>query len=56
MFYPKYTMILESTGEFIMNAKKRAGNRKSNYIVSIKEGEYEKKKESFIAKLRLKDK
>ena len=56
MFYPKYTLVLESTGEFILNAKKQSGNRKSNYHISTKEGEFDKKKESFIGKLRLKDK
>ena len=54
MFFPKYTLILESTGEFIMNAKKRTGNMNSNYLVSYKEDEFDKKKESFIGKLRLK--
>ena len=52
-FYPKYILKTEHTGEFILNAKKRIGNKKSNYIITMKEGEFDKKKDSFIGKLRL---
>jgi hypothetical protein len=50
--YPKYSLLLADSGEFILNAKRRAGNKLSNYLISSKEGEFERKKESFMAKLR----
>lgn len=31
---------------------KRAVNKLSNYLISIKEGEFDRKKESFISKVR----
>lgn len=52
-FYPKYILKTEHTDEFVLNAKKRIGNKKSNYMISMKDGEFDKKKDSFIAKLRL---
>lgn len=50
--FPKYTLVLDSTEEFILNAKKRAGNKLSNYLISTSENEFDKTKESFVAKLR----
>ena len=50
--YPKYTLLVDSTNEFVLNAKKRAGNKLSNYLISMNEGEFDKKKDSYIAKLR----
>jgi hypothetical protein len=31
---------------------KRAGNKLSNYLISMKEGEFDRKSTSFVAKLR----
>jgi hypothetical protein len=50
--YPKYVLMNELGTEFILNAKKRAGNKQSNFLISCKEGQFERKKESFVAKLR----
>lgn len=50
--YPKYSLFLGSNNEFLLNSKKMVGNKTSNYLISMKEGEFNKKKDSFIAKLR----
>lgn len=50
--YPKYLLQFSGTGEFLLNAKKRAGNKLSNYLISSAEGEFDRKKPSFISKLR----
>ena len=49
--YPKYTLSTEN-GEFLLNAKKKAYNKLSNYLISMEEGVFEKKRDSFIGKLR----
>jgi hypothetical protein len=41
--YPKYSLVIEGCEEFLLNAKKRAGNKKSNYLISLKEGEFDRK-------------
>lgn len=41
--YPKYVLSVHPTGEFLLNAKKRAANKQSNYLLSTKEGEFERK-------------
>ncbi|CAI2361301.1 unnamed protein product [Moneuplotes crassus] len=50
--YPKYYLHFTSSNEFLVNAKKRPGNKLSNYLISSKQGEFERKKSSFISKLR----
>ena len=35
-----------------MSAKKRTGNKTSNYLISIKKDQFDKTQESFIGKLR----
>jgi hypothetical protein len=50
--YPKYVLMNELCTDFILNAKKRAGNKQSNFLISSKEGQFDRKKESFVAKLR----
>lgn len=50
--YPKYVLMNELGTEFILNAKKRAGNKQSNFLISSKEGQFDRKKKSFVAKLR----
>lgn len=59
--YPKYTLLSDDgiripshivIGSFILNAKKKAYNKSSNYLISMAEGEFEKEKESYIGKLR----
>jgi hypothetical protein len=35
MFYPKYTLTLSEGERFLLNAKKRSGNKTSNYMVTL---------------------
>ena len=34
-FWPKYTLSLSSTNQFLLTGKKRAGNKTSNYMITM---------------------
>ena len=49
--YPKYIMTTEKS-QFLLNAKKKAYNKTSNYMISMESNKFDKKHDSYLGKLR----
>ena len=50
--YPVYSIFLKDGDEFMMNAKKRANNKTSNYLISMGEGDLARVGPNYLGKLR----
>ena len=51
-FWPKYTLSLSSTNQFLLTGKKRAGNKTSNYMISMDQEKVGKNGTGFLGKVR----
>ena len=51
-FWPKYTLSLSSTNQFLLTGKKRAGNKTSNYMISMDQEKIGKGGSGFLGKVR----
>jgi len=49
---PKYTLILSDGERFLLNGKKRSGNKTSNYLITLDQDGLKKKGKGFLGKLR----
>lgn len=49
---PKYTLVLSEGERFLLNGKKRGGNKTSNYLITLDQGNLKKKGEGYLGKLR----
>lgn len=49
---PKYTLILSDGERFLLNGKKRGGNKTSNYLITLDQDNLKKKGQGFLGKLR----
>ena len=49
---PKYTLVLSDGERFLLNAKKRGGNKTSNYLITLDQDNLKKKGEGYLGKLR----
>ena len=49
---PKYTLILSEGERFLLNGKKRGGNKTSNYLITLDQDSLKKKGKGFLGKLR----
>ena len=52
--YPKYFLSISQTQEFLLAAKKRAGNKTSNYLISYDKENLTVKSSKYLGKLRAK--
>ena len=52
MLYPKYTLILSEGERFLLNGKKRGGNKTSNYMITIDQDNIKRKGKGFLGKVR----
>ena len=52
MFYPKYTLTLSEGDRFLLNAKKRGGNKTSNYMISLDQDNLKRKGKGYLGKVR----
>jgi tubby and related proteins len=51
-FWPKYTLSLSSTNQFLLTGKKRAGKTTSNYLISMDQDKVAKDGSGFLGKVR----
>ena len=51
-FWPKYTLSLSSTNQFLLTGKKRAGNKTSNYMITMDQQKVGKNGTGFLGKVR----
>lgn len=51
-FWPKYTLSLSATNQFLLTGKKRAGNTTSNYMISMDQEKLGKKETGYLGKVR----
>lgn len=51
-FWPKYTLSLSSTNQFLLTGKKRAGNKTSNYMITMDQEKASKQGSGFLGKVR----
>ena len=51
-FWPKYTLSLSTTNQFLLTGKKRAGNATSNYMISMDQEKVAKDSTGFLGKVR----
>ena len=51
-FWPKYTLSLSQTNQFLLTGKKRSGNTTSNYMISMDQEKVDKKSAGFLGKVR----
>ena len=51
-FWPKYTLSLSATNQFLLTGKKRAGNTTSNYLISMDQEKVGKNGSGFLGKVR----
>ncbi|CAG9321252.1 unnamed protein product [Blepharisma stoltei] len=51
-FYPKYYLYFTEGWKFLLAAKKRAGNRTANYMLTIDENNFSVKSNAYLGKLR----
>jgi len=49
---PKYTLVLSDGERFLLNGKKRGGNKTSNYLVTLDQDNLKKKGGGYLGKLR----
>lgn len=49
---PKYTLVLSDGERFLLNGKKRGGNKTSNYMVTLDQDGLKKKGKGFLGKVR----
>ena len=49
---PKYTLILSDGERFLLNGKKRGGNKTSNYLITLDQDNLKKKGKGYLGKLR----
>lgn len=52
MLYPKYTLTLSEGERFLLNAKKRSGNKTSNYMITLDQDNLKRKGKGYLGKLR----
>jgi len=50
--YPEYTLKMKDGDRFMLCAKKRSGNKTSNYLISMQEGDLRRDSSMFLGKLR----
>lgn len=50
--WPKYTLSLSTTNQFLLTGKKRAGNTTSNYLISMDQEKIAKAAAGFLGKVR----
>lgn len=50
--YPKYTLTLSEGERFLLNAKKRSGNKTSNYMITLDQDNLKRKGKGYLGKLR----
>lgn len=51
-FYPKYHLYFSNRYQVVMAAKKRSGNKTSNYIIGMDKSKLDKKSPGFLGKVR----
>ena len=51
-FWPKYTLSLSATNQFLLTGKKRAGNTTSNYMISMDQEKVGKNGTGYLGKVR----
>ena len=51
-FWPKYTLSLSSTNQFLLTGKKRAGNKTSNYMITMDQEKANKQGSGYLGKVR----
>lgn len=51
-FWPKYTLSLSTTNQFLLTGKKRAGNATSNYMISMDQEKAGKGGSGYLGKVR----
>ena len=49
---PKYTLVLSEGERFLLNGKKRGGNKTSNYMITLDQDGLKKKGKGFLGKVR----
>lgn len=52
MFHPKYTLTLSEGDRFLLNGKKRSGNKTSNYMITLDQDNLKKKGKGYLGKVR----
>ena len=50
--WPKYTLSLSTTNQFLLTGKKRAGNKTSNYMITMDQEKVGKNGSGFLGKVR----
>ena len=50
--WPKYTMHLSDGNKFLLNGKKRSGNKTSNYMISLDQDKMKKGTDGYLGKVR----
>ena len=51
-FYPRYHVYLSSGFSYLISAKKRSGNKTSNYLMSMDKNNLDRKSPGFLGKVR----
>ena len=49
---PKYTLVMSDGERFLLNGKKRGGNKTSNYLITLDQDKLKKKGQGYLGKLR----
>ena len=52
MLYPRYTLTLSEGERFLLNAKKRSGNKTSNYMITLDQDNLKRKGKGYLGKVR----
>jgi len=50
--FPKYTLSLSEGSKFLLNGKKRSGNKTSNYMITIDQDKLKKSNKGYLGKVR----
>ena len=51
-FWPRYTLSLSATNQFLLTGKKRGANKTSNYMISMDQEKIDKKSAGYLGKVR----